>query len=496
MKTSLRGILLGLVVMAPGWGVAGELLLKVPVRVFHRDQPVTGLQKADFSLNINGRERVIRELLPKSRNVRDFEGDRNFILKFNTTSYLPSFDSVFRYLLDEVLGEGDRLTIWTPVDTIQPIDLNREREEILEGLRKTLREDIISYRSIRNIDLSELESRLPSDFGSMDGNTTRTVASMLRNFKVPFQSFLSRYSIPRIQPYARLGSMLSDDDGYHLLIDFQQINMIPFIARLEKIFRELQDYISGLSPEKQVEERHNLQTIREIRNLMVFENRYPRQDIMTVFSSLNLNYHTVLFINQNYGSATRTANFSDFTSLLGELSRQTGGLSLDTADFLAAMQRICDHRDRFYQLVYAFDGKVEDKNLVIDLVSHHPAQLFYRSRFLQQEMSILARYAQQPQLKITGFFCRNLRLGFELQDYEIGGELEAGIIQVEVKLFDNQNNLAWSTQNTLKADTQRISIKGIPLPSGLRGAYKVQIIARDLLTQKQAEFSDYIQIEH
>jgi hypothetical protein len=266
------------------------------------------------------------------------------------------------------------------------------------------------------------------------------------------------------------------------------------MEKLERIFRQLQDYISGLSPDQQVGERHNLQTIKEIRDLLVFENRYPREAITTVLASLNMNYHAVFFVNPNYGSATRTANFSDFDALLGDVARQTGGLAQPTTDLAAATEKICLHRDRYYNLVYAFNGEVEEKNIEIEAVSLRNADLFYRPKFFAGEIEFLARYSRMPQVEISGFFCREQRLGFILKNYRIDEKQQVGIIRVEVNVYDSGSNLAWSTRNTLKTDKDEITIRGIPLPGDLKGAYKIQITAEDMFTRKKTEFSEYVKL--
>ncbi len=139
--------------------------IEVPVRVYKGNRFIDNLTIDDFEVYEDGKPQKIEAVyLIKERQVQKEEGERvftpetkkrHFVLVFEMMTYSPKVGEAVDYFIQNVIMPGDMLYVSTPMrgydfDTGFPADI--PRQQISDGLRDTIRSDIIKgsreYRSL------------------------------------------------------------------------------------------------------------------------------------------------------------------------------------------------------------------------------------------------------------------------------------------------------------------------------------------------------------
>lgn len=316
--------------------------VEVPVRVFKGLEFVDSLTLKDFEVLEDGQPQTVNAvyLIKKTQVTRGEVGDaghkgtprlaRNYFLIFEILEYLPQMETVLDYFFEFMIGDGDSLTIITPVKTyrFRPdalIKLGRER--IVDQLKGLLRRDVIEgARSFRSLlfDLQKIESvESDIDFISL---TRRTI---IWKMKERFRLDLNKLTM--------FAEQLKNIDGRKYIFMFYQRHTVPVpITTMEPDIEQSDFYID-----------------------------YSR--IKRAYSDSSISLHFMYLSQapfQTLGMSTGGFRLMDlsnsFFNAFREMADATGGLSISTKNAFAAFQQAHDASENYYLVYYTPKKKEKD----------------------------------------------------------------------------------------------------------------------------------------
>jgi hypothetical protein len=114
--------------------------VEVPLRVFFKKKPVKGLQKSDFTLFIDGKEREINgfyEVRKKIENAPTKGEPRLYVLIFNVLTHVEELEKGLDTLFGKIIRPGDRVMVLTNTMYLKDKAL-ADPADYLEKLKKIL----------------------------------------------------------------------------------------------------------------------------------------------------------------------------------------------------------------------------------------------------------------------------------------------------------------------------------------------------------------------
>ncbi len=481
---------------------AKEILLKVPVRVFDSGNYVKNLKIGDFDLEINGVKRNIRKVIATPKMINLSEKPNTFILNFNITEYGEGLSNGIKYFINKTLGENDSLILWTPIK-FYSIRTNQKKEKIILNIKQLLKKDSLTFKSFRKGDKGKLISILNKFTGSgLEGNSRDSGASstnimfFLNNFSREWKDFKKKYLLPDLRKYYGLISMI--DAGYpgnKYFINFQQREIIPSLKLYRQAKKIISSHLSSIAGSSQSSTSASISnSLQMIDNSMLIKDSFSTEILSAPFLKSNISYN-VIFLN----SFRQTGKYSDdlspdYEGILRDLSYKTGGISINTNNLADGLNEVKEKQDYYYDIIFKFNGKNEEKKINIK-TKDKKYSLFYLKKFHREEIENLIKLSQEKKIEISGFSIEKNRIKFSITGFlSNASEKKQGIVGIEIYLFDKNNKVVFSKTGTFKATKDSIGIS-LNLPSANKGAFKLSIKAKDILSNKNSEFEKYIELK-
>ena len=469
-----------------------KILLKVPVRVFNKNGAVKNLKKENFILKINGQVRDIVEYKVLSRSAVSAKGARNFVLKFNITAYGGNFRDSISFFVNKILKGSDRLFLWTPVNVIYPVDPKLLKNRMIDYVCQKLKKDTLKIKSQRTGAKAQLVRYLNSvsadPMSALQNNTQASLNNIklfAQNYLDEWSNFKNKFLLPDVRKYYSLASGFPGLSTCRTVIDFQQKNIFPDMARLNKVKRSIRNIISGLPAEDRSMASSIESALRIIEKSMLLGDKYQSGHIKNALLGGNIIYNVIFFANLKAKDSGAESESKDMGEILEEIVQASGGCLENTTDFNSGINNIVNHTDFYYVLTFAFNGKVENKKVELKLFGSK-ADLHYKENLLNYEVQNYVKTTAMPQVKIENFSCSKGSLRFSIADFVIDTQKNMGFVDIKIEVLSMHNKLVFNTGNVLRSKSNRINIKGIPLPGNLGGKYKFRMTVIDLISKKQA----------
>ncbi|MCK4762354.1 MAG: hypothetical protein KAW12_09170 [Candidatus Aminicenantes bacterium] len=493
MKKNLITVLVFLVLS--GFLIAEEkkTLLKLPVRVLARAEQQKDLQKENFKLYINGAEREISEFFPKSRSIKSVETKRNFILVFNLIDYDQKTANLISYFVEKVLREEDKLIIWSPLNKINLIDPRSNKQKIAAGIQKMIKEDCLAFKN----NLKTAKQNFADAKTLLRLNPT-SIKYFIKNYSLAFQDFKTRFLLPDLKSFYRVASLLVGEKGGKWLINFQQQGLILSKQDYRAAKKEIEKYLSNPKNTGKKWYVPLLNDFKAMDKAMDIDASYPFDTILDFMLGLNISYNLVLLRVPGNSPDPVDTLFPGYDSIPAEIAGVTGGGVFGETDLTAGLKAVAGRVDYYYELIFKFNGKLEEKNIRVK-VTNPEAELSHRSKFPEEEIKALVEITAEKGVNISGYKLEGYRLsfsitGFKMEKGEQTGNRGAGLVQVEIKLIDDRNSVIYNTGKTLKSPGKSIDIS-LDLPRKHKGYYKLSVEAIDRISGRNAQLSEYIELK-
>lgn len=478
-----------------------NIRLTLPVRVFDGKQPVTHLQEQDFQLIINDQQRKILKAVKKNTSLDqrpDFLG-RNFVLSFHMTEYENQVQEAISYFVTEILNTTDSLILMTPLK-IYRINVSHNKGKMRTEIERLVRQDSDEFKKRLNAAEKNLEIQLNrmrrlfrgeiSDPGL--ATSYKIIGTFLSSFPQGFLNFRSLYLFPDMRNYQKVLGFLGSREGERWWIHFQQGDSFGVVASAQSVAKMIDEYCNLYTLARD-SFQNNLQ---QLEKLLRLSDSFPVDPLLNVFNSANIRYNTVLWVHRKH---KRRSSASDIIPILGivleQISRDTGGKTVNTTDPEQGIKTIHHHQDQYYQLTYGFNGNIEEKNINVTAASAElkKVKLSYKHVYSEEEMRSLIQYLSKERVQINDFSLNKNKINFSIDAVTLKKSKgdSYGLVKVRIELFNQNGERKYRTENTLRSTKQQITVS-IPLPGRHRGKFKLVINACDLIANQLASFEQEV----
>jgi len=479
-----------------------DVHLKIPVRVFSDKVPDKGLNKDNFNLYINKERREISKLFGNSISMPKYDGMRNFVLAFNLTEYGSQISQGITYFVETFLKKTDSLIVVTPIKTYR-ISVNNKKIKIIEDIEKIVKNDSLEFKKNRISSRQNLlrEIRKVNQGRSLSVGTTaenmteQMIIQFLNNYSREWNNFKTKFLFPDMRMYGTISSVLAKQEGEKWFINFQQREIMPALAEFKKARDTIKDYLSSLTGQEQSTAGSISSALQTIEKSMLISIQFPKQTILNMLMGVNIKYNVILFRCLRKDINSPDDQSPDYEGILREIAKKTGGVSIDTTNLKEGIDFIGQNKDFYYNLIFKFNGKVEDKEIDVK-VTDPKVSVYFKNKFFKNEIQTLINYMKEPKVKLTNCSVKGHNLKFLISEFKIDttNNQKMGAVKVKIELLDNKRNAVFNTQKTLKSIKKSINIS-LNLPAKIKGYFELRISATDLYSGKKDVFSEYVKLK-
>jgi hypothetical protein len=478
-----------------------DIRLTLPVRVFDGKQPVTSLQEQDFQLIINGQQRKILKTVKKTASLDqrpDFLG-RNFVLSFHMTEYGNQLQEAISYFVYEILNTTDSLILVTPLK-IYRINVSPNKGKMRTDIEGLVRQDSEEFKKRLNSAEKNLEIQLNRmrqlfrgeirDPGS--ATSYKIIGTFLSSFPQGFLSFRSIFLFPDMKNYQKVLGFLGSREGERWWIHFQQGDSFGVVASARSVAKQIDEYCNLYTLARDSFQNN----LRQLEKLLRLSESFPADPLLNVLNSGNIRYNSILWVHRKHKGRYSA---SDIIPLIGavfeQISRVTGGKTINTIDPEQGIKTIHHYQDHYYQLIYDFDGSVEEKKIDVTAASADikETNLSYKHVYPEEEIRSLIQYLSKERVQINGFSSNKNKIKFSIDGVTLNKNKgdSFGLVRVRIELFNQTGARVYRTENTLRSSKQQITVS-IPLPNQHKGKFKLIIAACDLIANQLASFEQQV----
>jgi hypothetical protein len=469
----------------------------VPVRVFHKGEPVDGLRKEDFQLYEDGKLQQINTFQVFSRKIKSDtkisplekeKKSRFFVLIFNVFDYNPDVALGIDSFFNTVYRETDKVVIITPERTFN-IEDSREMIKYLPVLKNILRLYSIKAKSELNHIFNLLDQEVTQFFGNYFVDLGAKV--FLSNYKRIWDNYTKKYLIPDVKKFYWFADVLKNIEMEKWVIVFQQREVFPQFKSLSRVEKRIKDWIIG-NPENPTTPLLE-QILNKLEYSFKVSQSFPLEEIQEAFFKANATFHVLLFRSSRSAQSldfdyAETA--SDYENSFRAISRATGGDVILTNKLHESLEQISERKDVYYILSYAPAEKHDkDRKIKVKVTADGNYDIFYI-----KDVRLNPRIEEEKKTKsldVIDFSFKNRRLKVSLVNYlrsEVEGK-KMGLIDVRVMvMMEGSEELVYDKSRLLQATKPEIKLE-IPFPSLPRGRYYLIIDLTDKLSNTSKIFT-------
>jgi hypothetical protein len=495
------------------------VLLKLPVRVFTRAEggiqmPYTGnLKGDDFRLQINGEQRPVEELTARSRSLGNPGAGRSIALSFDLSGNAkPLIDAVVQFV-KQTAAANDHLLVRTPVDLYKLENLSADKEQMLRHIRTILENDLLQQQRNKQAAVAKLMKLIDTVEKKLDQKQIGIRSALLfaNHFHEGWRHFYNEFLLANLVYFSRVATRFAAAKGEKYLVHFQERDLLPMSVRFHTIHARLNAYAESLPENNQKAAALLKETLAKIERSMFFARDFPMDELLNGLMGVNVGCYMVFLDtgpNREPGPTAVKAESSNkpeasspgYESILKTIAAHTGGITvyapIDSTAIANALEQVSSHTDRFYELIFKFNGKAENKRFQV-LIPGIEATIYHKRLFQKEEFDWLMKYTNVDRLTVSGFKLESYKLTFTISGYQpapgSAGSPGIGKLKVDIRLIDSTGTAVYQTGKTLKAGGDAVTIS-IDLPDRYVGYFKLNIDVRDLATNSTSQLNKYVKL--
>lgn len=500
--------------------------VEVPVRVFFKGKPVQGLEKTDFKLFVNGKEKEIHGFfeykkkltMTQAPQLRQEPGNipssRLFLLIFNIYDYHLDVSNSLDIFFDKIFRANDRLMVITNRFFFDDRKISNPRQEKMK-LKKVLQSETEETGKKIKILEQQLQSLIRS-YKNHERFRQRSRGSSLQ--EADTQAFISGYSklIKNFKgldlnlstnSYIKLARYLKAQKAEKWVLNFYQIGRFFKLKLNSGLLGSLLGIPSSDNKSWEYAKRFgplfstmkSYRTYDQLYEELEIKDTLPQEDLSKLFANTGATFHTILM--EDFGAVrndmaedlTYIPVISDTYNLLKDISKETGGSFINSNKTEKFYKKITSTHDIFYMLTYV-PGKGENnkKKKINVKVNNKKYRVYYddgkRGSYFRK---LMKKEQTEPfQIRIDNVDFNNNLLSFVVSNFKINepGSDQPTVVKIPVRLqvFNREsesifNGVEMFTIKDLKKSKVKLQIA---FPKFSAGVYDVFIWVGDLLTGK------------
>ncbi len=466
--------------------------LRLPFRITEGVYRFKHLSKADVQLVINDRPREIKELAEHENSIgKRGELGRSLILSFHVAEYNKKVADAVSYFVTEVLIYSDMLFVITPIHVYR-FDVSRNKLKLVGDIETLVKKDIEDFNARRLQVQQEMENQVMTLRWSINnpyqlpGPVFATI-QFSKNFLPAFKNFSREFWLPDVGKFQRVFDFLKLREGERWCIHFQQQDMFDILSGIKKLPPLLKTFFTSEFEMTEIIKSSILTFEREL-SLM---DSYAVQPLLDPIQGANFNFNTVFFGSQaqTTAAAGNTGSFY-LENILTQTSLNTGGKVVNTSDPLQGIREIIGHKDHYYEVLFDFNGDIEEENIKI-IIEGSKTKPSFKEKFSLEEMQNWLHELSKGVLKIENISTaaneKEKVISFALKSFEIRDPLandiigkKFGILQVRIQVHNQWGDRVYSSERLLRVTEDIVTITH-SLPLKYQGKFILNISVMDLI---------------
>lgn len=478
--------------------------VEVPVRVYYKGKPVKGLEKKDFSLVIDKKERGINGFYEVRKTIKPSPAQtepRLFLLMFNVISYDEELLKGLDILLGKVIRPGDRLMVLTNGMFLKDKMVSDPKEE-LEKLKKVLHIESLKMKQA----LNSLENNLrylASSFKLQCSPQNLPPARMetfvnrfVEDYRGYLDEFKQKFFNPNQEQYLKVADYLRDQKGEKWVLNFYQAPEFPMLKRSSYepgIYRIIDTYASSQGVPNPY--------IWDLELDLGKPNRSYIETIAKIFLNTGVTFHTILMkpgLGEFFEDYVYRAVPIESEHIVRKITDLTGGDTVASNNLEKFINKVSVKEDVCYMLTYApkvgeGQGKIQVRttNNKYDIVYDDQQRPGYVKQAVQAIQKEIPRI-QIREVELKGGLIYAFISGILLAEQKEGAKL--GNILLNVKILNEQALEVSGTKKGFSCWTETIPIR-LRMPALKKGLYQVIFEVIDTNSDKNDVELEEIKLE-
>jgi len=491
MRTLHSGFILSLILLiAPSVSADSKnIQLKLPVRLSHGGSNVPQLGKDDFRLTINGISRNILSVSAKKKSLSQIPDlGRNFYLSFHLTEYNENVENGLSYFISEVLTSSDSLMISTPCKAYR-MNVSTNKEKLKRSIESFLLTDSKIFKDERASAEKRLSNQVNSLRRTLTTETTgvtqyKKIVQFLNTFPSGLSNFKNQYLLPQSELSQQILSTRGESEAENWWIHFQQKESLSFFSRLKDVVLRMNQFIRNEEVNNQGLGMVLSRGLANLEEQIMISDTLPVDQFAHTFLENNTSYSVIFFRSvRTKGLQEEYAVWSDLVAKLEQLSRTTGGRTINATDSLQGILELGKHQDAYYEIDFLWNGKNEEKKIQVEIPPGNPA-LSYCTRISAEKLSSRVQYLATPKVDIDRVSLNKHVLNFRIHSFVLDNSDNIGLLKIRLEIWDEAGTeIKHRAENTLRASKKDIHIS-LPLEPILKGPHTLRITACDLIANR------------
>lgn len=476
-----------------------KIRLQVPFRITEGIYQYKPLSKNQVKLSINGQPRKIIALHEQEKSIAHKpELGRSFILSFHIGEYNKTVTDTVSYFVTDVLNYSDMLFVLTPLNVFR-IDVSRNKLKMIEDIETLVKKECENYNRKRlqvertlEGELNKLRWQLQNPYRAP--GPFIAVLQFFSTYPRQFKNFNNRFWLPDIGKYRQIIDFLGFREGERWCIHFQQRDVYSLYYETKRLLTELTPYFTRVG-EMSNALKSNFHTFERELSRMA---GYSGQPLLNPILDANINYNAILFGRLALTDPQMTRGETFFLEkIIKQTSEKTGGITVETTNTLAGMNEIVHHKDHYYELLFNFNGDIEEKKLKVT-IDGSKTKPGFREKFKLEEVENLIHYLSKEKVKIDRVSTKTNKdekgITFAIKSFELREFLQKtsgdkfGILLVRLRLLNEWGERVYISERMLRVTEKRVSISHM-FPKKYQGQFILDIFVTDLIRNSSVSFT-------
>lgn len=411
---------------------------EVPVRVFHKGEPVTDLRKQDFKLFVGDRETPITGFYQLRKKINlPSQQPRLFVLMFNVVDYNLDIDNTLDRFFNLILRPKDRLMIISNhfyLNDVVVVDPQMEKEKVksILKLEKNRTEQKLKMMEVRIRSLvRKYKDRTNRGIGLKQANAN----DFINDYLALVQEFKTLYLNMATDKYIRLAQYLNSLTVDKWVLGFYQIGRFFKPKFGSQFFQDLMD-----SGDETTGDFTSFEAFRIYEKMQeatsAQENTLPMEDLVKLYTNTGATFHTVMmkqgeFVRSEFAGDLKYVNVvAESFELLKKLAVKTGGKLYNADEIDIFYQYMVTAEDVHYILTYnpTTSGikkkKKKKQSPQLKVTVEHPNyRVFYddkkRGGYFRRVMERKRLSVPIPRIRIDYVVYENQMLSFVVSNFKV-----------------------------------------------------------------------------
>lgn len=489
-----------------------------PVRVYSGDRPVGGLQKSDFKLFVNGKERAINGFFEVNKKLgapqphtrrpagnADAPG-RLFVFIFNISDYHLKIQKDVETIFNRILQTGDRYMVisnnfFLPEAVLKDRNVEKLRfNEILEREAQRLKMQTMQMEvELKGISAEFLRRIEDAEEQKMEDYPVSIFRDYFQEYLLILTQFKQGYFAMAREQYIKVAEYLKTQDVEKWVLNFFQVGLFPQTT----IHGRIQSTINAFANDHRQADRVKLEMMKFEPEIQTVD-KWLVDNVSKLFINTGATVHTLLTLPRiavpmdDYEYKPLS---TDSENILREIARLTGGIVRQGLTSDKFIDDISQQPDIFYML--SFIPEENEKNnaeLRVKISPEKNYRIVYdnlrKPKFFQNILDKLKE--QNPPIKIEKISLEKNTLlvvvsGIKMVPLDAAQAEQIGKIDARLIVMNSESQVVWETSKSFRSRKNQ-SLLHTPFPDLPEGHYDVVVEIRDLLSWKSDTLGENITI--